>query len=730
MITAMKHTISYTAIALALLASACVNDDERFGDNGVGRVALSAEIKSDVRVVSRAATDEDYLNQSLIFWISNAKGPVRKYQGAENLPQSEWLVTDRYLAEAWAGDSVSASFDKRWFKGQKQFEVLAGETVNVAVECKIANVLVETAYADDLQGLLSDVSLTVGHKRGSLVYEGTDAKVGYFMMPSTDKDLAWTLSALNPDGSKIEKSGVIASAKPATKYILTVHANPDSEVIGGAYFDIVVDTREEVVDDDIVIELPPVISGFDFNAAEEQLFRTGQVGRKSMFITASTAITEASLTVAGLSDLLHVAGEKFDDVHFIASSSAEYLHTYRDHGVDALYEYDADEDVASLKINFEEEFTNALPEGAYDFVFYVKDAMDRESTLTLKVLVSNDPISLNAANDFDIWATKATLTATALRADFGTPSFEYRKAGDTAWSSIAATVNGSDISAELTELTPGTSYQYRVVNDNDFASSPLSFTTESPLQIPNAGFEDWNTDSKAWLLCTDASSMFWDSGNHGSAKMNKNITTPDSELKHSGNYSIKMTSQFVGLGTIGKFAAGNAFVGQYLATEGTDGQLGWGRPFASRPKALKGYVKYTPEAITDADAASGKKKGEMDEGMIYIAILDGSTVEADAADKDYVSGVSQKTWPVIIKTKASKRTLFDPNGANVIAYGEKVFTTATAGDGLVEFEIPLDYHRTDIKAVNIMITMSASRYGDYFTGGPSVMNVDDLQLVY
>ena len=60
-----------------------------------------------------------------------------------------------------------------------------------------------------------------------------------------------------------------------------------------------------------------------------------------------------------------------------------------------------------------------------------------------------------------------------------------------------------------------------------------------------------------------------------------------------------------------------------------------------------------------------------------------------------------------------------------------MFTEATAGDGMIEFEIPIEYFKSNIKAANIVVTMSASRYGDYFTGGDgSTMWVDDLELVY
>ena len=49
---------------------------------------------------------------------------------------------------------------------------------------------------------------------------------------------------------------------------------------------------------------------------------------------------------------------------------------------------------------------------------------------------------------------------------------------------------------------------------------------------------------------------------------------------------------------------------------------------------------------------------------------------------------------------------------------------------MVEFEIPLTYFKSDVKVSNIMIECSASRYGDFFTGGVSTMWIDDFRLVY
>lgn len=216
--------------------------------------------------------------------------------------------------------------------------------------------------------------------------------------------------------------------------------------------------------------------------------------------------------------------------------------------------------------------------------------------------------------------------------------------------------------------------------------------------------------------------MFWDSGNHGSATLNVNVTNYDESVKAPGSLgsrSIKMESQYVSLFGIGKFAAGNVFAGQYIGTDGTDGILGFGRTFTSRPAKLRGYMKYISTAVTDREENAPDDApaiGASDQAHIYVAI----------GDWDNETGIEP---PVIIKTKEVK--LFDKTGPGVIAYGELVQSTSTEGTEMIPFEIQLNYRDLTRKPLYIIVVASASKYGDYFTGGRgSTLWLDDLELVY
>lgn len=729
----MKKIVLFSAIALSALAYGCADEHEQFGSEGIGRVVLSPELKSDVTVASRAVAGEDNLRESLVVWISNDDKVIRKYKGASSIPEKDWLASGDYLAEAWAGDSVSATFDlnKRWFKGSSRFSVSALQTTEVKIPCKIANVLVDVVFDSYILDNLKDINLTVGHGKGELKYTPEQNTTGYFMMPSTDKDLKWTLTATRvEDGVAIKKSGTIKGAKRATLYTLIVHANVDDSEIGGGFFGLTVNTTMKPVYDEFIVEVPPVIKGYGFTPDEGVIFKEGQIGDQAIFILACADIASAKLTLTGLSELLggitDRQGNPFETINFITVGD-DLKSQIEAGGIDWEYEFYDKHQSATLKVNFREKFTNNLKEGDYDFIHEITDNANppRTTNQTVHVRVSNDILNLMASEPYDVWSTKAKISAVPMQEEHGNVGFEYHKKGESSWTSAAAIHNATanTYSADLTGLTPGTTYEYRVISDMDnYKSNPLEFTTEAPLQLENAGFEGWQQPNKPWLPYGDGEKQFWDSGNHGSTTLSasSNICIPADDLFNSGKRSAHLISRWV----VAKFAAGNIFAGEYLETAGTDGVLGWGRPFTSRPSALKGYIKYKTGKINRGSVGDIPDKpvasGDNDQGIIYVALLDNSIMNSH----------NGKSYPVIIKTKTKE--LFSQNDPNVLGYGEQVWSESTAGEGMIQFTIPINYDgRPHNPASYIVVTCSASRYGDYFVGSDSAeMWIDDLELVY
>ncbi len=711
--------ISLSLLAAVALLTGCRVDDAPL--TGEGRLLLTTAISADVSM-SRSVAGEAELADNCLIWISNSKGLVRKYNGLSAVPSDGIsLLSGKYVAEAWTGDSVAASFDQRYFTGAKDFEVTSGNVTQVLLTCRIANTVVAVNYSDEVDNILTDYTMTVGHNGNDLTFEGReDTRKGYFMMSSKSKDLTWTFTGKLGNGETYTRTGSIPNAKRSTQYTLNVTYNGTDTEVGGAYFSIEIDETAVEVEDEVVIKLAPEIKGVDFDIENDLRAKPGSLSSVSVYISAAAALKDVVLEGE---DLMYVAGLSGSDLHLL-SITDDYRESLVAKGIAFSYNYVADKDVAAMKIDLGDAYLSKLGLGRHTLNITATDVDDRQNTATLNIVIAEgeaSPVTTSDVNDADVWAYTAKVSGTTT-SDAATCGFRYRKAGQQAWSGDAtATRNGNEITAQLLNLEAGTEYEVVAYAGDALAENIVKFTTEATTQLPNAGFENTIKDGKILYFTDNKDNLFWDTGNTGSSTMNKNVTEADATVKHGGNQSAKLSSQFVGLGgLVGKFAAGNLFIGKYLKTDGMDGVLGWGRSFTSRPKALRGWIKYNPATVEyESSDYAEIKKGDLDKGIVYIALLTDRTETFEGS-----------AFPVIVKTKASTRQLFDKNDSNVIAYGEKVWEAATAGDGMIEFTIDLTYYREDIKPSNIMLVAAASKGGDYFVGGNSVMWIDDLELVY
>lgn len=718
-----KILYSFAGIAVLALAAGCSQEENLLTD-GEGSISIRTSVCTDVEVESRAT---DGLEDNCLIWISGSKGLVRKYDGIADVPSRINLLSGHYVAEAWAGDSVSASFDKRWFKGRTEFDVTKGQNTEVAIKCTVANVVASVNYAEGLEEVLTDFTMTVGHDRGSLTFEGRDERKGYFMMPSTDKNLTYTLKGTQIDGKEFTHTGQILDAKPATEYALTVKYTPVSNEVGGAVFTITVDKTEITVRDEREIIAAPKIEGYGFDLSQPVMGSQGTIGQRSVYVTSATKVTSVILKSKAFESIAAIGGDDFD----ILNQSAEGSAAVKAAGISL--EDNSGADNAMLKIIFASAFIDALTDGEYPIEITATDNKGKTSTATLNLVVSDAPVQT-----LPVLAETTTMRTATLRGrtskEVNSVGFKYRPVGSSEWASVDAVVASRSIAAEteftaeVSGLEADTEYEYvsvcQLTTGGEFTSAAMTFTTLDGPQLPNAGMETWNTIDNVVTPYASSESMFWDSGNWGSKIASTTLTESITSPKHSGNFSAQLQTKKV-MGIV--IAAGNLFTGKFITTEGTNGRLGWGRPFdfsQGQPKALKVWVKYSPTNNVTVNNNKYKgdeiKKGDQDRGIIYIALLDDTKVEYEG-----------ESWPIIVRTADLDNYGFKKDAPNVIAYGEHIFRGATEGDGLVEVTIPINTQRTGVTPSNILVVCSASQFGDYYTGSDkSTMWVDDFKLVY
>ena len=315
----------------------------------------------------------------------------------------------------------------------------------------------------------------------------------------------------------------------------------------------------------------------------------------------------------------------------------------------------------------------------------------------------------------DAWCQVAWAYGSCL--DTMTGGFRYRKEGDAEWTDVpqsAVTQSGGVFSACIPHLVPLEKYYVRATGANPDGSveegEEVEITMNATEILPDGSFDQWWLNGRIWCPWDEFGVQFWDTGNTGAATLGQSNVQPSDDTPTGTGQSAKLETRFVGIGVIGKLAAGSIYTGKFAKVDGTNGILDFGRPWKVRPTKLRGYYKYKTAPINYASTEYKYLLDRPDSCHIYVAMTDW-------------------TEPYQIRTNPNNRHLFDSSSPEIIAYGELIRGEDT--DGWQEFEIELNYRSTSRVPRYIQITCAASKYGDFFTGGAgAVLYVDDFELLY
>lgn len=371
-------------------------------------------------------------------------------------------------------------------------------------------------------------------------------------------------------------------------------------------------------------------------------------------------------------------------------------------------------------------------------------AFDKTETWTLYIEESEISVEISKVNP---WATSVYVTATAVAGK--EISFMYREKNASDWVSADAgdvTSDGGTFVAHIKGLQPGTDYE-TMVRSGDESTPAVGFTTEQATRIPNGSFEYASLVSGSNYYkfydpscgVAEGETMFWGSGNgegpegvNGSANMGIVITTIDKENKVDGRQSVcAQTSQMVGI-----LAAGNLFTGQFAGLVGTEGgRVYFGRPWTTRPVALKLYCRYTTgkiDIIGSMPPGVSLTKNDYDRAQIKFAI----------GNWNYKTYGGTKDSPVHINTTDPSTFVDYSKDPSTIANGDLIIhkdgyilngsdkVDATTSEW-AEYTIPLNYHTLDEIPTHIIVSCASSQFGDYFTGcSTSKLWIDKVELVY
>ncbi len=718
-------------ILLAVLCSLSLVGCEKdpAGHDGEGAVSFEVAVPR-----SRAAVDESVYpwTDCAIRIYKYAAAPsdgeergrelIRRYNSVGEMPASMWLAAGDYVITVELGAKEEATFDRPFYRGEKDFAIVGGRTVQVAVECRIANTIVEVDYdatVTDLftEELWTDVVLAETYNSQAVgngevpVLRYTESRRGYFILPEGLEAFSWRFRGV---GQKKDREEIVQidktkhiSTDPGMLYKLRFRYSPD---LGGKLvFSIVVENTWNEYSDPVVFAPDPQISGDGFDIEERREFASGTIG---YHIASISDLSSVKLRCGGREWPVALSSEgQTAGVAVMMTSASDML------------------------LSLAPEFFAQLPGGDLDLTLYAQDEDGRESEKVAKVRTQG----VFDLTTTDAWNDRGELKAYVFDPSAADVKIRYRAAGAAEWrEAAAASTAQSGVYAASVSVSPNTSYECQLC----FGQTAVNGASEQRIdvaepQIPGAGFEDWFTyKDKVLVPAPSEASWWWDSGNHGSSTLGVNVTqsVADPRPGSTGTKAACLQSQFVGLISVGKFAAGNIFFGKYGGTNGTNGVIGFGNPFSFtyRPRQLTFWYKGTVGTIDRIDGDNAPvSKGDTDVAQIYICLCKmGGPHVIDTRDQTTFFDPSSKTVSYCTGAldKSSKN---DATDGKIIAWAEWT-NTKTVGEW-TQYTLDLKYNDEYEGEVPdyLMLTASASKYGDYFAGSTgSVMYLDDFELVY
>lgn len=419
----------------------------------------------------------------------------------------------------------------------------------------------------------------------------------------------------------------------------------------------------------------------------------------------------------------------------------------------AIVNVGKDSDISNIKVNS----LKLGPEGLSTYSMDIKHmndfthgiyvdvtAFDITETWGLFVEQTDVKVSIVKLNP---WSRKAYVTSYGVAGVNNV--FEYREKGTEGWIPVDQScieVDGGTFTACIEGLLPQTIYEVVAVS-GEYRSAISEFTTDSVAAIPNGSFEyvskvagkDYYKFYDPGCGVLEGNSMFWGSGNgegsegvNGSANLGIVITYVDTVEKVDGKQSVRaQTSQMAGI-----LAAGNLFTGQFAGLVGTSGgMVNFGRPWTTRPTALKLYCKYV---TANVDIINGIPPGV----NITKADFDRAQIKFAIGNWPYKKYGGSPESPVLVNTTDSKTFVNFATDASTIAHGDLVIhhdgyvingqqKVSIDTGAWIEYTIPLQYHDLETRPTHIIISCAASQYGDYFTGcSKSRLWLDAVELIY
>lgn len=598
----------------ALLLASCGKEGYDFGNEGEVCFSLSAEY---VTSAVKSYSEGDFSIDDFTLEIFNEEGvKIKKWKYGEIKNETIRLNAGYKKAVAFYGDSLATGFDVIYFAGESEFTVAGQNTTPVSITCRQSNVEIAVEWGEYIKSAYSDYNVKIYRKgkSGELVFGSKTTASGY--IPAGELSMDITLVNAAGESRVYSPEPLKAAANDFIKLKIDTK-EPSKEEVG---LDITVETTTNDIVEEITIpavlvakEAPSfTFMGEASSSAAVSLVEGAEGSNLNLSITAPGKIAECILVSSFTSPVAEGWPLEIDMINGDNASLA----LMKSQGLDWNL---SDERYANVDFTgFVKNLRRVSGENRNVATVKVTDQKGKSVAFELTFNIDEAKISLNEIPEYDIWATKAYVTAATSDGDASNLSVEMSSDGGLNWTTPKMSELSSDATSkrfEITGLAPGTAYKFRAAYFST-RSAEAACTTEAAAQLSNSGFEEWSeweyrvynallpSNDKYqtnYAPYKDEGSKWWD--------CNNSETTPGDRRYGMDGYtymSFPMVTYVAGNGSsraaqimtiaIANSAtsmacvsptvvAGRLFTGDYNAGQNS-------RPFTSRPSAVSFDYKY------------------------------------------------------------------------------------------------------------------------------------------
>lgn len=544
--------------------------------------------------------------------------------------------------------------------------------------------------------------------------------------------------------------------------------------------------RVDVVAGEVVKENPAIASfeSKSYKGSAEFAITAGQVITSPITVNAKICNAISNVTFGQSVDDAFESGYTLT----IGMDGNNLEYTAENEGADGYFIVADDALGAKLEWSFEgtlkKNGVSFTQNGSFDIAQAKKYTMnlvytEKDGTLSFKLMVDksttiyNDEIifeplttGILSPGKYDVWASHVRMGANIDATAYDTDKifFEYRKQGDEEWTrtTTPAAFDTDFYYATIGGLQPETTYECQLVLTNTSTAAEevmpgiKTFKTAAAPNLPNASFEEYDSSGSFDKFYTG--SKWWDCGNQSVFGVTVEPTTSSTDIPNTssiaGSYPVGSNTRSVRMKSevkAGTFAAGNLYSGEYGGTSITtmSGSVNFGRPFTSRPTAIRMYVKYNTGTISNIKSQPPGIElvigSTMDRAQIKVALGDWnystyggtstSPLKADTSKPEEicdfaVDGAARKAGDKSKGTIAYGTAILDGAGPVTIngKNSDKSYTSFNSWNVLT---IPIVYYDLKSTPTHIVVSFTSSAWGDYMSGSTdSELFIDAVELVY